>query len=117
MKIVADEDVESIIVHWLREQQHDVVWMAECAPASSDHQVLRLAQDQQRIVITADLDFGDMVVRKRLAASGVILLRYRVQQPQQRMNLFRTQWLAIAPRAVGNFIVVTDGRMRVRRIE
>jgi len=41
----------------------------------SDADVLALAVREDRILITSDHDFGDMVVRHRLPHRGVILFR------------------------------------------
>src|ERR1043165_9909917 len=114
MRLIADEDIESLIVEWLR-LQHDVVWIAETAPSMPDADILSLAKNDNRVVITADLDFGEMVVRQNLATAGVILLRFRSQDPSQRLNLFRMQWPAIEADAPAHFVVVSDRHMRVRR--
>jgi hypothetical protein len=42
---VADENVESAIVRRLREDGHDVVWIAESDPGTTDDSVLAIAPD------------------------------------------------------------------------
>jgi hypothetical protein len=43
-------------VTWLREQGHDVLWMAELGPGRSDLSVLADSHAGDRILITNDLD-------------------------------------------------------------
>jgi predicted nuclease of predicted toxin-antitoxin system len=58
MRILADENVPGPVVHALRERGYDVVWIAENLASTADPDVLALAQDQARLLITFDTDFG-----------------------------------------------------------
>jgi predicted nuclease of predicted toxin-antitoxin system len=37
---------------------HDVVWMGDLGPDPGDEEILNLAREQQRILVTLDKDFG-----------------------------------------------------------
>ena len=64
------------MVSGLRSAGFDVAWIQSDAPGSSDEQVLELAGEQQRILITYDTDFGDLIFHRGVPArSGVMLLR------------------------------------------
>jgi hypothetical protein len=67
---VADENVESVIVQRLRDDGHDVIWIAESDPGTSDDSVLALAEDEARLLITSDTDFGELVYRQGRARGG-----------------------------------------------
>jgi predicted nuclease of predicted toxin-antitoxin system len=55
---------------------HDVTAVSRDYPAGIDDQtVLETALREQRVLITADLDFGEMVVRQALPHAGIILMR------------------------------------------
>jgi hypothetical protein len=43
-----------------------VVWIREASPGSSDSQVLARAQDENRILITFDKDFGELAFPGRI---------------------------------------------------
>lgn len=45
----------------LTEARHDVVYVADAASGSNDREVLSLARQQGRILVTFDADFGDLV--------------------------------------------------------
>jgi predicted nuclease of predicted toxin-antitoxin system len=55
MRLLADENMPRDVVAALRRAGHDVVWIREQAPASSDQHMLETAQAEQRIVLTFEL--------------------------------------------------------------
>jgi predicted nuclease of predicted toxin-antitoxin system len=63
---LADECVDASLVARLRAAGHDVVYVAEIAPATSDAEVVGLAQRDGRLLLTEDKDFGDLVFRRAL---------------------------------------------------
>jgi predicted nuclease of predicted toxin-antitoxin system len=75
VKLLADEGVDSAIVTRLRSDGHDVVYVAELSPGITDEAVLELANADERIPMTADKDFGELVFRLRRVAFGILLVR------------------------------------------
>jgi predicted nuclease of predicted toxin-antitoxin system len=75
VNLVADESVEELIVRRLREDGHDVVYVAEVSPSATDEDLLRQANATGALLLTSDRDFGDLVFRQRRVHAGVILLR------------------------------------------
>jgi predicted nuclease of predicted toxin-antitoxin system len=64
----------------LRQAGHDVLWVREAAPGSPDSVILARAQAEERLLLTFDKDFGDLVFHQGLAASHGIVL-FRILQP------------------------------------
>jgi len=114
MKLLADENADAVIVRWLRQQGHDVAWIAESAPGSSDQAILTQTCQEAWILPTADLDFGELDFRQRLVPAGVMLLRLRAATQDQRLARFTEHWPEVERRVAGRFIVVADRRIRVR---
>ena len=77
MRLVADENMPGEIVRELRAAGHDVLWVAETNSAATDPDILRDATADSRLVITADRHFGDLAIRRRQPAIGIILVRWR----------------------------------------
>ena len=75
MRLVADENVEKKIVDRLRADGHDVIFIAEDEPGIDDGDVLNRSLQSDRLLLTADKDFGEMVFRQRLLHSGILLIR------------------------------------------
>jgi predicted nuclease of predicted toxin-antitoxin system len=59
VRILADENVEAIIAR-LRTDGHDVTAVIEDAPSTKDPAVLQTATRENRLLLTADHDFGDL---------------------------------------------------------
>ena len=69
MKFLADMGISPRVVTELRKQGHDAVHLQEQALGRlPDHEILSKARAEGRIVLTHDLDFGEL-----LAASGGVL--------------------------------------------
>ena len=78
MRLLADENFNSLEVRMLRSRGHDLVWIEEETPGIDDQTVLSRATAEGRILLTYDKDFGDLVFRDKLKAPfGVILFRIR----------------------------------------
>lgn len=116
MNILADENVDAAIVLLLRSQGHDVLWMVEHAPGTPDPKILTLAQAQQRIIVTFDRDFGELVFHRGREAPGIILLRIGSQSPEAMLASFQNLWPQLQVKAPGHFIVVANNKVRIRPI-
>lgn len=75
MKIVADEGIESKIVVVLRENNFQVLYIAELFPSIPDEKVLEIASNESAILLTKDKDFGELIFKQKLHHKGVVLLR------------------------------------------
>lgn len=76
MKFLLDESAEFRIAAFLTNQGHDVKTIVrEYTPGLPDSEVLAIARHEQRILITNDRDFGELIFRQILPHSGVIYFR------------------------------------------
>jgi predicted nuclease of predicted toxin-antitoxin system len=116
MRLCANENIPEECVLRLRLSGHDVLWIREAAPGSPDHKVLSLAADQNRLLITFDKDFGELVFRCGAKASlGLIL--FRISQPSAAVVAERVDAvLASRDDWPGHFSVVEDFTVRLRRL-
>lgn len=60
----------------MREAGHDIIAIAEVAKGATDEEVLDRAVNEQRVLITEDRDFGELVFARGRASTGVILIRF-----------------------------------------
>ncbi len=112
MRFLADENLSRGMVNVLRERGHEVAWVRTDSPGSSDEQVLARASSENRILVTADKDFGELAFRRGMpAAAGIVLLRIR-GSAQAREATFaaaidaRSDWAE-------HFAVIEDDRVRM----
>lgn len=116
IKFLADENLPRQIVEQLRALTLDVVWAAEMTPGIDDADWLTIGRREKRILLTDDKDFGEVVFAKGLSGGGIVLLRlYRLSLPMKVANL-EPRWPKILSHAEGNFVVVTEDRIRIRRL-
>jgi predicted nuclease of predicted toxin-antitoxin system len=75
MKFLLDQDVYAVTARFLVASGHDVVRASEIGMAqASDEELLKKAQEQERVFITRDRDFGHLVFVRGFGA-GVLYLR------------------------------------------
>jgi predicted nuclease of predicted toxin-antitoxin system len=75
MKFLIDQDVYAVTIKFLIDAGHDVIIVAQIGLAqASDEEILRVAQSENRILVTRDRDYGNLVF-VRAMGTGVIYLR------------------------------------------
>ena len=74
--LVADECVEYEIVESLRQAGIPVLSIMEHHSGIKDTAVLKIAVDQNALLLTEDKDFGELVFRLHLPHYGILLVRF-----------------------------------------
>lgn len=111
---LADECVASSLVRELRGAGHDVLYIAESAASLSDVEVIALASQEGRLLLTADKDFGELVFRRGQAVPGLILLRVDPENgPFVRKRLLEAVD-RFGQGLFGRYVVVDEVRFRSR---
>jgi len=114
MKLLADECCDAALVAALRVDGHDVLFVVESMPGSTDDEVLRQAYDEDRILLTEDKDFGDLVYRLKRHTRGIILLRFDVVDRALKLPRLRSL-LENQPTSIpGAFVVMDKAKIRIR---
>jgi predicted nuclease of predicted toxin-antitoxin system len=114
MRFCANENLPVDCVAALRQRGHDVLWIREAARGSADDAVPASAQAEARLLITFDKDFGELVFRRRKAASsGIVLFRQRKPSPDFVARRV-TQILESTRDWEGNYAVVDEHSIRLR---
>jgi predicted nuclease of predicted toxin-antitoxin system len=113
MHLLANENFPLDAVQALRDAGHDVTWIREDSRGAPDDKILQRAQEENRIVVTFDKDFGELAFRSKLPAqSGVILFRL-TPKSSQYIAQAAVQALASRDNWAGHFSVVEDNRIRM----
>ena len=73
--LLLDECCPASLAAALRDLGFDARYVAEDNPGISDTDVLRIAAEESRIVVTTDKDFSALVVRFGHRVTGLVLLR------------------------------------------
>jgi predicted nuclease of predicted toxin-antitoxin system len=117
MKFLADMGVAGKVVDWLVQAGHDAVHLRdEGLQRVSDPDIFAKAHQEGRIVLTFDLDFGEIVALSGSTHTSVILFRVRNASAAhiiQRLSVVLPSCADVL--AEGAVVLVEDGRYRVRR--
>lgn len=80
---IADENIAPRVIKFLRDSGLDVLSVTEeKLYGCDDEKILKLAIKLKRIVITHDKDFGALIHQPNRRHSGIVLLRFKNQSPQ-----------------------------------
>ena len=84
MRLLANENIPLPSVQALRRVGHDVVSISERFPGIPDEEVVRIARAENRIVVTFDRDYGELVFRRGLPVpAGILYLRFSPSMPEE----------------------------------
>jgi predicted nuclease of predicted toxin-antitoxin system len=112
MKFLADENLPELTLDLLRKQEVDILSVLSVGTGLKDRDVLRIANEQGRLLVTFDKDFGDLVFSAGMQTKGVILLRFRPTSPEQVAHKLKAL-LDSGVELEGNFVVLGDEGIRV----
>ena len=118
MKFLADMGVSTLTVAWLRKQGHDALHVRERGmQRAADVDILALAAQEQRIVLTMDLDFGYLLAAGGVNAPSVILFRLSDERAEF-VNSRLTEVFACCTDSLerGAIVSVSDTTIRSRHL-
>ncbi|OGF98970.1 hypothetical protein A2153_02815 [Candidatus Gottesmanbacteria bacterium RBG_16_38_7b] len=76
-----------------------------------------LAFRQNRILITNDKDFGELVFRLKLPHKGIMLFRLSDDTYLSKLLKFKQVMKRFKTKLSNSFIVITDKKIRIRKFE
>ncbi len=119
MKFLVDQNRSPALAERLRDAGHDAVHTMELGlERAEDDELLLLAREEQRVVISGDTDFGALLALTNANSPSVILFRSRHRRSADDQA---TLLLAHLPDVEGDLlagavVVINDDRIRVRRL-
>lgn len=116
LKFLADEGFSFSITSLLRQEGFDVKWIGEVSPGITDRAVYRIANEDNRIILTEDKDFGELAVRYKFNVAGIVLLR--INETKKDLRLLRVfELLKKFPEKLEEHLVVIDSeKFRFRKL-
>jgi predicted nuclease of predicted toxin-antitoxin system len=115
MKFIVDECISRSIYNWLK-NHFDTKYVPDSMPSVSDNDILNTALAENRIIITRDKDFGDLVFRDKKQHLGVILLRLQIKHPANQLLVLQRVLDEHLNEIVGNFVIATDASIKVIKL-
>ena len=114
MKFLADECCDRGFIENLRKEDYDVFYALESKPGATDDEVLALAFDEPRIILSEDKDFGELVYRLKKPAHGIILIRIGVKNRSVKWPRLKKLLDTYPERCIGRFVVIDENKFRFR---
>ena len=118
MRFLADMGVSLRIVQWLREQGHDIKHLRdENLQRLPNGDIFEKAAVEKRILLTFDLDFGEILALSAGRIVSVILFRLQnTCTPNVRSRLETVLAESATVLQQGAIIIVEESRHRIRRL-
>ncbi len=117
MIFVADENIDIEIIVELRERGFHVLSISEDFPGIPDEDVLKTANDHKAVLLTGDKDFGELVFRRGMVSSGVVLIRIFGVSQEEKVRIIREAFRNHADDFVENFTVISKKKMRIKEMD
>lgn len=117
VKIVADEHIPFPSILFLRENGVDVLSIREEYRGLDDEPILAVAKGQDRVLMTCDSDFGNLIFNKNVHfSSGVIYFRLGHFRPDELGKLLLHYLSNEGIDFEGRFTVISRNKFRQRKL-
>ena len=118
MKFLADMGISPRTVHYLRKLGHEAVHLHERQlDRLADPEILAMARREEHVLLTHDLDFGELVARSKDSLPSVVTFRLRdmrADNVNRHLGALLMQYVDVL--SAGAIMTVTEGRIRVRQL-
>jgi predicted nuclease of predicted toxin-antitoxin system len=118
MRFLADMGVAIRVVEWLRDEDYDARHLREEElQRLPDDQIFGKAVAENRVVLTFDLDFGEIVASSGRQKVSVVLFRLQNTRTPHVIERLKAALQEAGPALEqGAVVVVEESRFRIRRL-
>jgi len=117
VKILTDENISPKVVLFLRQQGINVLDTKEQGWfGKSDDELLEIAFENQRFIMTHDSDFGMLAIHKGKNYYGIIYIRVKNPNPQNVIRVCKQLFALKNELLRGTLIVIEESRLRIRQV-
>jgi predicted nuclease of predicted toxin-antitoxin system len=119
MRFLIDNALSPVVAEGLRQADHDAIHVRDLGLAAADDEtIFEHADRDQRVIISADTDFGTILALRNAARPSVILFRGATpRNPIGQVKLLLANLREIAPSVErGAVVVLEPQRIRIRTL-
>jgi predicted nuclease of predicted toxin-antitoxin system len=116
LKFLVDVGVGKGVENFLFEAGYDTKAVREINPRLEDEEIIRIAALENRMVITMDKDFGELVYHSGMQHSGILLLRLEDAVGARKLQVVEHIIETYSNRIKNCFCVFQNDRFRIKRI-
>jgi len=115
LKFIIDVGVGKKVEDFLYKSGYDVLSVREINPSMSDSKIIGIASKNNRIIITMDKDFGELVYNSGLKHTGILLLRTENCSADKKIIILSEILRNYSSELEENFCVFSKDRLRIRK--
>ena len=119
MRFLIDASLSYRVAEALQKAGHNAVHVRDVMSVDApDTAIFDHAANDDRIIVSADTDFGELLSRRQAARPSLVLLRRRTRRrPSDQTTLLLTQLPAVVDDLeAGAIVVIEEARVRVRSL-
>lgn len=119
MRFLVDNALSPVVSELLNAAGHDAIHVRDLKLATApDPEIFDAAAATQRIIVSADTDFGTLLAVQNASAPSVILFRRASQRrPESQAALLLNNLVAVADALKqGAIVVIEEDRIRIRML-
>lgn len=119
IKFVADVNLHKGIILFLRQNKYEVDWIYEIDMKMTDNNILQKCYNENKILLTNDKDFGELIFKKNHKCKGIIM--FRGDEKSRNFLKLRIESLNElldfnSDKIYGYFTVITERKIRINKL-
>ncbi|MEK9136305.1 MAG: DUF5615 family PIN-like protein [Bacteroidota bacterium] len=118
MRFLVDNAVSPFVSAGLNAEGHDAIHVREIGLSGApDEEIFTFASNEDRIIISADTDFGALLALRETSKPSFVLFRQMDKRPAKQLHFLLSHLSTLeADLTSGCIVVCEDERIRIRAL-